>query len=1030
MATRAGRAYSTPKNIELKGQGVGRGGILLFNGVNTTNPLGSSLNGLYINSSNELIYVSQGSTETLSGGGGGGVGSLDAAYSDGRIVTVDDGAIVLNDSTAGAVNVLTINKSGAGSGDVIEVIFSAAHTGRAINLDMTSAVAAVAMHIDNAAGARTGADIQVTANSTAAHSVIDINASGSGAVVGLDFQGSYNGSPAGQAILVTLDNADNLDTEIMQVDTGTGNRGVMFDLNFTHADSGTTSHIFDIDMNGVLDSNVFDFATNAACTGNVFFVDLDNGVAMTALRVEGSGTRTQPMIEISTDATGAASLVDIVLSGAISGHVLKIAMETTSTGDVMNVDMNNAVGGRFLFLDGGAAIRTANLVQVTNDGSGNVDVVEITDSNTGSGHVFDINTSGIGSGNVIDITYSAADTGDALKVVMANNLEGGALVITGAGVRTDSLIDVVSSETGSVDGMVLFSTSGVFTGNMLTISSAGAATTGALLHLDLDAGVAYKAINFDHAGARTAATMLATFDGTAGAAAGGTFLDANITMTGGGAAPFFDIDITGVYTGNIFDVLIGASAATGTMIKIDLGTTATASSAVNLVSGAMLRSTALVKIDDAGTSSGATFDINHTGVTTGIMFDIDATAATTGNVFDYATSAASTGTIFEVTLANAVGARLQNFTLSGTRTVNSTTIASSAAGAVDITQIDDSGTSSGHVWDVNMSGNSTGNVLDIVMSAGKVAGHALHVDLGTDIGGNALLVDAAGARTEPIIYIANTATDAGTDDHVLFINQTGLLDSNIVQLTFGTAASTGDALSIAMDTNVAGMGVTITSAGTGVSGEGNAINVAHTGALVAGADLMRLATTGSISATSNVLSVRQSTGAGSVGAFAVYISATGGNVEALKVDDGNVVFDENLTVTGTTLLTGAATATLGLQTSSTARTATADGLTTGIIAAGTGAVSVTSGNADHIITLPTAVVGNKIWVFAPATAFEVRTPAGSTATINNVNSDGTNEAAIPANTTSLFVCTGTDKWILMNWTNLGAVTTAIVPDAA
>ena len=105
-------------------------------------------------------------------------------------------------------------------------------------------------------------------------------------------------------------------------------------------------------------------------------------------------------------------------------------------------------------------------------------------------------------------------------------------------------------------------------------------------------------------------------------------------------------------------------------------------------------------------------------------------------------------------------------------------------------------------------------------------------------------------------------------------------------------------------------------------------------------------------------------------------------------------------------------------------------MTTGIIAAGTGVVAVTSDDANKILTLPTAVVGNTIWVFAGATGFEVRTPAASGATINAVDSDGTNEAAIPANTTSLFVCTGADEWILANWTTLGAVTTAIVPDAA
>ena len=42
-----------------------------------------------------------------------------------------------------------------------------------------------------------------------------------------------------------------------------------------------------------------------------------------------------------------------------------------------------------------------------------------------------------------------------------------------------------------------------------------------------------------------------------------------------------------------------------------LGATATGATAVNLISGAMTRTTALIKLDDAGTSSGATFAIRR-----------------------------------------------------------------------------------------------------------------------------------------------------------------------------------------------------------------------------------------------------------------------------------------------------------------------------------------------------------------------------------------------------------------------------------
>ncbi|MCI5075647.1 hypothetical protein [Oricola sp.] len=111
---------------------------------------------------------------------------------------------------------------------------------------------------------------------------------------------------------------------------------------------------------------------------------------------------------------------------------------------------------------------------------------------------------------------------------------------------------------------------------------------------------------------------------------------------------------------------------------------------------------------------------------------------------------------------------------------------------------------------------------------------------------------------------------------------------------------------------------------------------------------------------------------------------------------------------------------------------TADGLTTGLILPGDRLVEATSADANHILTLPLATAATRdreihIWV-APSTNCELRTPADSDQTINNVNSDGTNEALLTH--TQLYICrqhlaTG---WLLQAFTALGAVATAIVPD--
>ena len=933
------------------------------------------------------LYFWNGSTEyNLLAAVAGSVGDLNAVYENGGSITVDNGAIVLTDATTGALDTLRITTSGAKSGDALEFLFTGASTGRGIHLDMDQAIAATGILIDSGGTARTGADIAFTDDSTGAHSVLDLNKSGAGATVGFDYTESYNGSSTSFALRVTLDDTDGIDTTALQIARGTGIRTVpAIDINETSTGS---ANVIDIDVSGVYTGDVLNIVTSAAATGNMIFINLDSAVAGTALHIEGSGARTQPMIELATDATGAAHMVEIILTGAISGNIFDISCDTTSTGDVLNVDMNAAVGGRFLFLDAGGGARTANLITVTYDATGNLDFLEVNDSNTGTGHIFDINVSGAGSGNVLDIVYGAvADTGDAIS------------------------IDLGATATGA---QALVITSGVMTRTTTLIN----------------------------------------------------------------------IDENGAASGNTIDIDIGAVTYTGNVLDINLGATATGGQAIVIASGAMTRTVALIGIADAGTPSGAMFDIDSTGARTGIVFDIDDTAITTGNIFDYATNSASTGTIFNINMTNAVGATLNSYTLAGIRTVDANIITHTASGAVDIVFINDGGTSSGHVFDINMTAASTGNVLDIVMSGTKVAGHALHVDLGTDLAGNAVLIDAAGVRTAPIIYIANTASDAGTDDHVIFINQTGLLDSNLIQLTFATLASTGNAIQInmgtnlagsaltlvgtgvrtddliqidddstgnshifdinltgiytgnvldinfsvaaatssaimiAMGTNVAGQAIEMTSAGTGVWGEGCGIDITHSGNLVAGANLIDIVSTGSPSATSHLVSLQQTTGAGVAGSYVLYLNATGANVEGLKVDAGAVVFDETLTVTGA----GTFSSTLGVTG---AITTNAETINAGIQDVAAGGTSTALVLTETVFTIGSDV-GGDTFTIANGTAGQIMYiichDATGTSTITPATTNGT--------WTSVTFNALNDSVILMytslGWTIIGGNSYAIV----
>lgn len=644
---------------------------------------------------------------------GGAIGTLDDIYTNGRTIALDAGAITLTDATTSTADCFDITVSGAKSGDVFDIGVDAAATGKVFNVDMNLGIAAECLYIDNGAGARTGSDIHVKSDSSGAHSVLDIDLEGSGAAVGLDIQGSYNGSPGGQAIKVTLDANDALDTEVLQVDTGAGNRGIMFDLNFGHADSGTSSHIFDIDVSGILDSNVIDVAYGAASTGNALAVNLDNAVGGTALYVEGSGVRTAPMIEVATDSTSSANIVDIDIDGIITGNVFDVELDAAMTGNVIDLDMNLGVASKAIYIDAGDGARTAALIDLKHDGSGNVSAINIDQTNTGSGNIIEIDVDAVHTGNAIDINYgTGAATGNAIAITTGTNLAGNALQITTAGARTAPVINVVGAGTdaGTDDHIILIKQSAVLDSNMVQLTYDTAASTGDALGITMGTNVAGSALAISGSGARTDDLI-------------------QIDDASTGNAQIFDINLTAAYTGNVIDVALGNTTVAPNVINISRGT---------------------------GTNTG------------------------------------------------------------------------------DAINIDDTGTSSGHEIDINVTGAATGNVLDVTYSVG---------------------------------------------------------------------ASTGNCIDLNMGTNVAGMAIDVTSSATGTSGEGSILNSAHDGNLAAGADLIRIASTGSPSSTSNLVAIEQSTGAGSVGAYGLYVNCTGANVEAIKVDAGAVVLDETLDVAGATTLT-------------------------------------------------------------------------------------------------------------------------------
>lgn len=98
-------------------------------------------------------------------------------------------------------------------------------------------------------------------------------------------------------------------------------------------------------------------------------------------------------------------------------------------------------------------------------------------------------------------------------------------------------------------------------------------------------------------------------------------------------------------------------------------------------------------------------------------------------------------------------------------------------------------------------------------------------------------------------------------------------------------------------------------------------------------------------------------------------------------------------------------------------TATSDGLTTGLVTSPVSLlkfVAVTSAAATNAVTLPAAsaaLIGSVIYLTVGANGYELLTPASGNNTINLVDSDGTNQLDVAANTTVRCTCVSATGWI-------------------
>ena len=575
-------------------------------------------------------------------------------------------------------------------------------------------------------------------------------------------------------------------------------------------------------------------------------------VTLTGAYNNGAGVLTvgtDPIAIGDANATAVNTLV-INKTAAGSGNLIDINMTTTFSGDAINIAMTNAsTAAQAMVIASQASVRVTNpLVDISELGTGAVPTLEVSGDAATTGPLFRINASaavapvaGTDGMQTILMTNAAAAT-EGLFIDGANASRTGAcLGITDAGTTTGQLIRLVQTDTSSANA-IEYTCSGAVTGDALNITMT-------------NAGASAQAIVVVGAAATTSNLVSISHPGTGGGNA--LAITASSTLTG----DLLDLSVSGAITGDFLAITMtnannaadgitmtgSPTGRTGRMILVTDGqTTGTGASLEINSTGAKQGNHIIVNVDSVATAAGLHMD--YDGAATGPVFNIDLDATGSGIVFDIdiATSV-WTGDIFNFNSTQAYAGDIFDIVLTncaaGVRALFIT--GSATTRTAHLIEIAEVGTPSGDVINISHGGASTGDCIHMVMT-NAVAARCLNLD-------------GAGTRTVNVIDIDCTGAD--------------------------TAAG------IAIDTQA-----------VGASGVATALAINQTvGAPVAGADIMRINNTAVLSSTSNVLALE--TNAGTAGSFALYISATS-TAEAIKVDDGTVTFDETLTVTGQTTMTG------------------------------------------------------------------------------------------------------------------------------
>lgn len=399
MATINRKNYSSPRNINLKE------GCLRFASTNSATPFDSASYGLYVDSSDRLVFSTLGS-DTILGAAGAASTTWDTLYAADKTLSIDSTTLLFA-GTHATNDVFTISNAGGKSGDCVKIN----NSGTGMDVSGTS---------DKWTVSKTGASVfqaSVTSPAVVAYH------SGSNGALTIDAKGTGT---------ITLGATSTGACTITRALTATASITIT---------GGAGTDIFTITAGDMLLSDTSIALTDADDATSVTFTN-DSCAASPLVDVQGDGITSGYLLHLDTnnEASFTTGGYFECFDGTASAFTIKADGATVIAGSATGTDAFTITAGDITVTDGDVTMTVGNLL--LSDGN-----VNITESSTSTAAL--TVAAGVTSADAVVITAdSLTGTESAVSISVDALVDGVGLKIEGTGeaLTSGELLQVVNNE--------------------------------------------------------------------------------------------------------------------------------------------------------------------------------------------------------------------------------------------------------------------------------------------------------------------------------------------------------------------------------------------------------------------------------------------------------------------------------------------------------------------------------------------------------------------------------------------------------